>query len=531
MNTTENPEISDAELQKKMETRQALQMKGCLISIVAVFFVMLISFEIIDFKLDSELGACRATSTEFNECSRDLGVAPEQLRLSLGTTDREIHVTWSTQNPVHSPELVYKKVGYFNWAKVIQAHPTEIILDDKDTHETAQRNQTKVFTYRVKITDLEPGTSYIYWVRTKTLGIAHRPLDNNGGTLLSCTYCSKIYAIPPSKLEDDATIDLAIFGNVYTKDIKSLDLLNWKTYNGKKLDLIIQNGGSDRNAGRRSYDIEGFLRDIEQLTAHIPYQVAAGRFHSAQDFPYFDSKFTMINGSPTNHGERNNFYYSFNAGPVHFVALCTEFYFQPESADRDANIQRQFRWLEKDLQQAASVAERVKRPWIIVYGNRPMYCSSRNQSDDCSRSHNPLRVGLGASRSFALEELLYRHGVDVQFYAQDERYERLLPIYDNQVRNGTESPDDPYRNPLAPVHLISGPIDQELGDRAGKPTLGSVKQISVHGYTLLSASRCKLKFELISTGMDARALDDFTITKSRLTNFPSDSPINIDCRS
>ena len=46
------------------------------------------------------------------------------------------------------------------------------------------------------------------------------------------------------------------------------------------------------------------------------------------------------------------------------------------------------------------------------------------------------------------------YGVDVVIWAHEHSYERLWPLYDYTVRNG--SYQEPYRDPRAPVHLISG---------------------------------------------------------------------------
>jgi hypothetical protein len=53
-----------------------------------------------------------------------------------------------------------------------------------------------------------------------------------------------------------------------------------------------------------------------------------------------------------------------------------------------------------------------------------------------------------------LEKLLNDYGVDLVIWAHEHSYERLWPLYDYTVRNG--SYEEPYRNPRAPVHLISG---------------------------------------------------------------------------
>ena len=53
-----------------------------------------------------------------------------------------------------------------------------------------------------------------------------------------------------------------------------------------------------------------------------------------------------------------------------------------------------------------------------------------------------------------LEDLFYKYGVDLEFSAHEHSYERLWPIYDRKVYNG--SLDAPYTNPKAPVHIITG---------------------------------------------------------------------------
>lgn len=59
-------------------------------------------------------------------------------------------------------------------------------------------------------------------------------------------------------------------------------------------------------------------------------------------------------------------WYSFNEGPVHFVALASEM-----SAHSDSE---QMAFLQADL----AAVDRSITPWIIVYGHRPMYSSSSN---------------------------------------------------------------------------------------------------------------------------------------------------------
>ena len=155
-----------------------------------------------------------------------------------------------------------------------------------------------------------------------------------------------------------------------------------------------------------------------------------------------------------------------------------------------------------------------------------MYCSCRDK-DDCS---NILRKGLPLLCGYALEKMFYEYGVDVQLYSHEHQYERFLPIYDGKVLNGTEDPDDPYRNPLGPVHVISGSAgcQERLDPFMDKKAPGSVIQISDYGYTRLEASRCELRFKQISDDKSGSIVDEFVITKKR-QNFPKLSELAHNC--
>ncbi len=55
---------------------------------------------------------------------------------------------------------------------------------------------------------------------------------------------------------------------------------------------------------------------------------------------------------------------------------------------------------------------------------------------------------------YGFEELFYKYGVDLEFWAHEHNYERLWPVYNKKVFNG--SLEEPYKNPKAPVHIITG---------------------------------------------------------------------------
>lgn len=98
-------------------------------------------------------------------------------------------------------------------------------------------------------------------------------------------------------------------------------------------------------------------------------------------------------------------FFSFDIGPVHFISISTEFYFFLEYGVKQ--VVNQYQWLENDLKviinyrvcnavciynifvfQIANKPEnRAQRPWIIIYGHRPMYCSN-NDNDDCTNKES-----------------------------------------------------------------------------------------------------------------------------------------------
>ena len=71
-------------------------------------------------------------------------------------------------------------------------------------------------------------------------------------------------------------------------------------------------------------------------------------------------------------GEINNYFYSFDVGPVHVIGFSSEFYFFVEYGW--AQIAAQYQWLENDLKEANKPENRAVRPWIVTMAHRPMYC-------------------------------------------------------------------------------------------------------------------------------------------------------------
>ncbi len=71
----------------------------------------------------------------------------------------------------------------------------------------------------------------------------------------------------------------------------------------------------------------------------------------------------------------DNTHYTFTLGEALFIGISTEVYFESEVSDLDAS-QNQKEWLERVLFEANKPQNRARHPWIIVYGHRPLYCST-----------------------------------------------------------------------------------------------------------------------------------------------------------
>ncbi|XP_073011899.1 purple acid phosphatase 23 [Typha latifolia] len=181
-------------------------------------------------------------------------------------------------------------------------------------------------------------------------------------------------------------------------------------------------------------------RFMEPLTSKIPMMVIEGNHEiepqvGGATFASYLSRFSVPSKEC---GSNSSFYYSFNAGGVHFIMLGSYVDYNQTSA--------QYSWLKVDLHQV----DRQVTPWIIAAWHSPWYnsYSSHYQEFECMR--------------LEMEELLYQYGVDVVFNGHVHAYERM-----NRVFNYT-------LDPCGPVYITVGDggniekIDIDYADDPGK---------------------------------------------------------------
>lgn len=91
----------------------------------------------------------------------------------------------------------------------------------------------------------------------------------------------------------------------------------------------------------------------------MPYQPTVGNHESGEDFlPYSVRYNSSYLSSLANAG--NNYYYSYDYGISHFIALSSETEYAPKGP--------QWQWLKNDL----TSVNRNQTPWIIAYWHRPV---------------------------------------------------------------------------------------------------------------------------------------------------------------
>lgn len=160
----------------------------------------------------------------------------------------------------------------------------------------------------------------------------------------------------------------------------------------------------------------------------------------------FKSYLTRFSVPSKESGSESSFYYSFDAGGIHFLML---------GAYVDYNrTGLQYDWLRKDLYRI----NRNVTPWVVAAWHPPWYnsYSSHYQEFECMR--------------LEMEEILYRHRVDIIFSGHVHAYERMNRVYNYTL------------DPCGPVYINIGDggniekVDVDHADEPGKcPSAGDNK--------------------------------------------------------
>lgn len=239
-------------------------------------------------------------------------------------------------------------------------------------------------------------------------------------------------------------------------------------------------------------------------------------------------------------GGVSNFWYSFDYGLAHFIALDgeTDFASSPEwpfleDADdglptpdqtfitdsgpfgkiannkiTDNKAYEQYKWLAADL----AAVDKAKTPWIIAMSHRPMY------STQVSSYQAHIRA--------AFEGLLLEHGVDLYLAGHIHWYERLLPLGVNGTIDSSSVVDNQtyYTNAgTSMTHIINGMagnIESHSFLDAGESVLNITQVLDQthYGFSKLSVvNETVLKLAFVR-GDDGSIGDELTLIKKPVVN-------------
>jgi len=409
---------------------------------------------------------------------------PEQVHISLGENVSAIVVTWSTKNFTES----FVQYGIGDDKLTLSAKGSSTKFVDQGARKLFQ------YIHRVTLTNLQPKTQYTY----------------RCGSDLGWSDTFQFTTVP-----DDTAWSprLAVYGDLGNDNAQSLPYLERDVARGM-YDAIIHDGDFAYNLDDEDGEVgDQFMRKIESIAAKVPYMVAVGNHEEKYNFSHYKARFSMP-------GSTENMFYSFDLGPAHFIGFSSEVYYPDNINSNDAfdPLQvclNQYRWLEDDLKEATKKENRSRRPWIITFAHKPMYCSDRDR-DDCSKT-KPSRIrsrGYPGGGCEGLESMFYKYGVDVEIWAHEHTYERLWPVYEGTVYNG--SMEHPYTNPTAPVHIITGSAGckEDIDEFKLNPQDWSAFRSRDYGFTRMQLHNAThLHLEQVSVNKTGAIIDDVWLIK------------------
>ncbi|CAM8902033.1 unnamed protein product [Rhodiola kirilowii] len=362
------------------------------------------------------------------------GFEPEQISLSLSSDYQSVWISWVTGDyqigmnvePLN-PEAVGSIVRY-GTSKSQMIHESKgysLVYSQLYPFDGLQ-NYTSGIIHHVRLTGLEPSTLYYYSCGDPSISAMSGILDFKTMPVSGpMSYPSRIAVVGDLGLTYNTTTTIS---HVTDNKPDLLLLIGDVTY----ANLYLANGtGSDcyscsfpnspiHETYQPRWDLWG--RFMQPLISKIPIMVVEGNHEIEEQagnktFVAYSSRFAFPS---TESGSMSTFYYSFNAGGIHFIMLGAYIAYD-KSAD-------QYKWLERDL---ANV-DRSVTPWLVATWHPPWYSSytAHYREAECMR--------------VAMEELLYSYGVDVVFNGHVHAYERSNRVFNYKL------------DPCAPVYITIG---------------------------------------------------------------------------
>ena len=412
---------------------------------------------------------------------------PEQIHLSVTLDPSEMVVSWVTYLEVTNPIVTY-------WEQSQSGNMTIMVIPAD--HSTYTDGGWEGVIYNATLINLKPSKHYRYTITSNDNNnyyydiVEHHfttRMDDSSAPLESRSlYNNSVPFIPGISASCIAyTGDIGTTSNSY----ESTAGLTTLVQNGTIQSVVV--GGDLSYADGDEHTWDQYLRMIEHYADSIPVMAAPGNHENYYHFAAYNHRFFMPNEQS---GSSSKQYFSFNYEKIHFVSWSVE---ELHGVDlRPDGKQR--KWLENDLQQAN--LERNVRPWIVLFGHRPFYCSS--DSSDCTDVASELRD--------LLEDLINEYHIDVVLQAHKHNYERTYPVYQS-----TRTADN-YQDPAAPMYYVVGVggVDKNSDFDVVEP-LWSADRDDKYGYLLMSAPD-EYTFEMAYVSKSYNVHDSATITRTQL---------------
>ncbi|XP_020246015.1 purple acid phosphatase 15-like [Asparagus officinalis] len=306
----------------------------------------------------------------------------------------------------------------------LQATGSSLVYNQLYPFEGLQ-NYTSGIIHHVRLTGLKPGTQYFYQCGDPSIALSDIHFFKTMPVSAPKSYPKRIAIVGDMGLTYNTTSTVS---HMRSNEPDLIVLVGDVTY----ANMYLTNGtGSDcyscsfhdtpiHETYQPRWDYWG--RFMEPTLSEIPIMVIEGNHElekQAEDKTYvsYSSRFAFPSEES---GSSSTFYYSFNAGGIHFIMLGGY-----TSYDKSGE---QYKWLEKDL----SNVDRTVTPWLIATWHPPWYSTYKAHY----REAECMRVEM--------EDLLYSYGVDVVFNGHVHAYERSNRVYNYTL------------DPCAPLHIVVG---------------------------------------------------------------------------
>lgn len=362
------------------------------------------------------------------------GFEPEQISVSLSSTYDSVWISWITGEfqigdtiKPFNPETVASVVHYgrLRFALIHEAKGHSLIYNQLYPFE-GLKNYTSGIIHHVRLTGLQPNTIYYYQCGDPSIPAVSiiyyfKTMPVSGPR----SYPNKIAVVGDLGLTYNTTSTIThLMGNQpdLVLLVGDVSYANMYLTNGTGSDCYSCSFSNTpiHETYQPRWDYWG--RFMQPLISRVPIMVVEGNHEiEAQaknvTFAAYSSRFAFPSEES---GSSTAFYYSFNAGGIHFLMLGGYIAYH-KSAD-------QYKWLERDL---ANV-NRKATPWLVAIWHPPWYSSYKAHY----REAECMRV--------AMEQLLYENGVDIVFNGHVHAYERSNRVYNYSL------------DPCGPVYITVG---------------------------------------------------------------------------